>query len=138
MDLLCNGSMHLRDLFRLTFDRRREYQRIVSQLLGFLLRSLQCKYDAANDEVKSLVKDRIARFWGFFYLAIKPLFTKFITDSGSFKLYFSIILRHFSKVDLSGTVGPDAITSMRSPTTSDRRSEIRVAGYATLANCPPP
>jgi hypothetical protein len=43
-------------------------------------------------------------------------------------LYLSIILRHCKKVLESGTVGPEAITSRSSPTTSESMKEIIVAG----------
>ena len=41
------------------------------------------------------------------------------------------------KVLLSGTVGPEPMTSSGSPTTSDRMKAIRVDGYASRAKPPP-
>ena len=62
-----------------------------------------------------------------------------ITEAGSrpASSYRPTISRHSPKVELSGTVGPEAITSRGSPTTSDRIRVTTVAGQQALASCPP-
>ncbi len=52
-------------------------------------------------------------------------------------MYFSRIEIASLKVVLSGAVGPDAIVSKESPTTSERIRLIKVAGYDASASWPP-
>ncbi|MBA7716455.1 hypothetical protein ES703_125528 [subsurface metagenome] len=55
----------------------------------------------------------------------------------SSKSYLLKISKTSLKVELSGVKGPDAITSILSPTTSESIKLTVVAGYAALAICPP-
>ncbi len=61
------------------------------------------------------------------------------TEGGALlnRLYFARTCQASAKVLVSGTVGPEAMTSSGLPTTSDSMRETTVAGWASRANWPP-
>ncbi len=61
----------------------------------------------------------------------------FIVSGISSSLYFNMMFHASLKALLSGTKGPDAITSILSPTTSESMRLMVVAGKADRAICPP-
>src|SRR3990170_4632637 len=69
----------------------------------------------------------------------KPLriYLSILSGTLSSSLYFPITPKASRKFVLSGTVGPDAITSSLSPITSDSMMVATDAGQAILASCPP-
>lgn len=74
----------------------------------------------------------------------QPRDTRGVLRSGTSALYHAPRLPHRStmamqslKVDVSGTVGPEAMTSNGSPMTSDRTRVTMDAGAARRASCPP-
>ncbi len=111
--------------------------RLVPEALRFLSGCGKRKPAASNDEVLDIIEERIRRF-GSFGEPCPPVRPPAAsrTDAGmrSQSRYRLITSMASSKVEVSGAVNPDPMTSKGSPMTSDNSRLTTVAGYASAAN----
>ena len=140
-DLPRDGGVHARDLARLAFDRAGEHQRAEAEFARARARRHRAPGDCCRPPCCARARKSGSPGFGVSGISPRTPLLDALAHGGGHALaqisYFSRIATAPAKVEASGAVGPEPMTSRSSPITSESSSASTAAGAARRASCPP-